>query len=175
MLCYVWSQQKGQKKSLSGIVAPLQHHWVSHSFGSKCHLKPVKIPSLALCIMKMMMVDDRGSSLVLCGVSGNSLVQSPTQEYDPKRGVIITKPKQKSSEKASHHQGDTSVAFFCIPAKATPATESSKSKADNFLTKRKGALLLYFLFPWTLSQAGKQHPKVRYQSKMGELHLSLTH
>lgn len=60
--------------------------------------------------------------------------------------------------------------LFCAQAKAARA-ESSNSKTEHFLTKGDVALLLYLLSPWSLSQAGKQHPKVRTQSKTGELHL----
>lgn len=60
--------------------------------------------------------------------------------------------------------------LFCRSAKAARAGAPSKSKRDHFLTQKK-RLVSYFLFPWRLSQAGKQHPKVRSKLKRWELHL----
>lgn len=62
--------------------------------------------------------------------------------------------------------------FFVLhTGKGSQSKKSSNSKTERFLTKGEVVLLLYLLFPWSLSQAGKQHPKVRSQSKTGELHL----
>lgn len=118
-----------------------------------------------------MVVSNRSGSLVLCGEAGNPLVPPSTQGCSPERSIIITEPEQEFSVKAPHCQGEISVVFVLHTGKGSQSKKSSNSKTEHFLTKGEVALLLYLLFPWSLSQAGKQHPKVRSQSKTGELYL----
>lgn len=118
-----------------------------------------------------MVVSNRSGSLVLCGEAGNPLVPPSTQGCSPERSIIITEPEQEFSVKAPHCQEDISVVFVLHTGKGSQSKKSSNSKTEHFLIKGEVVLLLYLLFPWSLSQAGKQHPKVRSQSKTGELHL----
>lgn len=110
--------------------------------------------------------DGRGGSLVLCGKAGNAQVHPLKQE-----GGI---------QNAASSLPNLSRNYLWRPLTEGGNSQSSsiiqeQSKTDSFLTKGGVAYLLYFLFPWSLSQAGKQHPKVRSKSKMWELPLGLTH
>lgn len=102
-----------------------------------------------------MVVSNRSGSLVLCGEAGNPLVPPSTQGCSPERSIIITEPEQEFSVKAPHCQGEISVVFVLHTGKGSQSKKSYNSKTEHFLTKGEVALLLYLLFPWSLSQAGK--------------------
>lgn len=86
------------------------------------------------------------------------------------RGASSPRPEQTCS--AMHPPDKETQPRLCsMGQQRQPERESHpKAKRDHFLMHKK-KLMSYLLFLWRLSQAGKQHPKVRSKLKRWELHL----